>query len=214
METERKSHSARATGSSGSTFCAVASCLHHRRPGAILINCKHSHFSGLLYFLSDKRICQSCHDYVVCLQQPDAVLPELGWAASQTERAALLGMDYFLAHILPALPSSLQMQTAQIIVDKTLAYLSEGLAVDARSEPWRSLHARRGHDATASLREMVDALNLARCGTPLDEVMGNFGERPDGCAWRARPGLHSWLLRLRHDADVVAAADAYYMKYQ
>jgi len=32
--------------------------------------------------------------------------------------------------------------------------------------------------------------------------------------WRARPGLQSWLLRLRHDADVVAAADAYYQNWQ
>ena len=197
------------------TFCAVASCRNHRSPGATLINCKHSRFSNLLYFLSDKRICQACHEGVIQLQQPDAVLPELGWDASRTERASLLGMDYFLSNILPALPAGLKMQTLQIIVDKTLAYLSEGLAEDSRSEPWRSLHTRRGSfDAMRSLRAMVDALNLARCGTPLSEVMGMFGQRPNGQEWRARPGLHSWFLRLRQDADVIAAADAYYLGWQ
>ena len=58
------------------TFCAVASCRNHRSPGATLINCRHSRFSNLLYFLSDKRICQACHEGVIQLQQPDAVLPE------------------------------------------------------------------------------------------------------------------------------------------
>eukprot|EP00964_Phaeocystis_antarctica_P083719 scaffold52683_cov69-Phaeocystis_antarctica.AAC.1 len=50
--------------SSGSTTlttcCASAACANHRVPGgAPLINCKHSRFSTLLYFLADKRICQA-----------------------------------------------------------------------------------------------------------------------------------------------------------
>jgi hypothetical protein len=50
--------------SSGSTtlttFCASAACANHREAGgAPLINCKHSRFSTLLYFIADKRICQA-----------------------------------------------------------------------------------------------------------------------------------------------------------
>jgi hypothetical protein len=50
--------------SSGSTtlttFCASAACVNHRAPGGTpLINCKHSRFSTLLYFIADKRICQA-----------------------------------------------------------------------------------------------------------------------------------------------------------
>ena len=153
------------------TFCASAACANHRAPGgAPLINCKHSRFSTLLYFLADKRICQACHEHVVHLQQEDTTEPELTWA-SRPERASLLGMDYFLAHILPVLPSGLFQQTAQVLVDKTLAYISEGLPQDRRAEPWRSLHKIDGYDAAGALRGLVDALNLARCGTPLREVL-------------------------------------------
>ena len=152
--------------SSGSTtlttFCASAACANHRAPGgAPLINCKHSRFSTLLYFLADKRICQACHEHVVQLQQEDSTEPELAWA-SRPERASLLGMDYFLAHILPVLPSGLFQQTAQVLVDKTLAYISEGLPQDKRAEPWRSLHLIEGYDAGGALRGLVDALNLAQ----------------------------------------------------
>ena len=214
--------------SSGSTtlttFCASAACVNHRQPGgAPLINCKHSRFSTLLYFIADKRICQTCHEHVVQLQQEESTEPELAWA-SRAERASLLGMDYFLAHILPLLPQGLFQQTARVLVDKTLTYISEGLPQDKRAEPWRSLHLIEGYDAAGALRGLVDALNLARCGTPLREVLTIVGRNdakqrappslvPQGM-WRARPGLQSWLLRLRHDADVVAAADAYYQNWQ
>ena len=106
-----------------------------------------------------------------------------------------------------------------MLVDKTLAYISEGLPQDKRAEPWRSLHlidgyeapdpdpdpgpvpdpdpdpapdpypapapgprpqilaltrtrtlTRTRYDAGGALRGLVDALNLARCGTPLREV--------------------------------------------
>ena len=106
--------------SSGSTtlttFCASAACVNHRQPGgAPLINCKHSRFSTLLYFIADKRICQTCHEHVVQLQQEESTEPELAWA-SRAERASLLGMDYFLAHILPLLPQGLFQQTARALV--------------------------------------------------------------------------------------------------
>ena len=40
------------------------------------------------------------------------------------------------AHILPLLPQGLFQQTARVLVDKTLTYISEGLPQDKRAEPW------------------------------------------------------------------------------
>ena len=60
-------------------------------------------------------------------------------------------MDYFLAHILPLLPQGLFQQTARVLVDKTLTYISEGLPQDKRAEPWRSLHLIEGYDAAGAL---------------------------------------------------------------
>ena len=67
----------------------------------------------------------------------------------------------------------------QVLVDKTLAYISEGLPQDKRAEPWRSLHLIEGYDAGGALRGLVDALNLARCGTPLREVLSIVGPNPN-----------------------------------
>lgn len=66
---------------------------------------------------------------------------------------------------------------------------------------------------------MVAALNLASSGTPPrhDQVLRMFGTWPSmraGQPWRAKPALYSWLVMLRRDNDVVAAADAYCLDWQ
>lgn len=171
-----------------------------------------------VYFFSDKRVCAPCHQRVTGLHNgaPERLPSELRLA----QRGAIEGMEYFLESILPYLSGGTSMdgllwRTQRMLVDKTLTYVAEGLAADAKVEPWCKNPSFAATTATAC-KEMVAALNLASSGTPPrhDQVLRMFGTKRAGQPWRARPALYSWLIHLRRDNDVLAAADAYYLDWQ
>ena len=201
-------------------FCASASCTFHRVGGIDMqtMQGKGTATFESVYFFSDKRVCAPCHQRVTGLHNgaPMRIPSDLRLA----QRAAIEGMEYFLESILPYLSGGASMdgllwRTQRMLVDKTLTYVAEGLAADAKVEPWCNNPSFES-TAAAACRRLVAALNLASSGAPPrhEQVLRMFGTKRAGQPWRAEAALYSWLIQLRRDNDVLAACDAYYLDWQ
>lgn len=139
-------------------FCASASCTYHRipAPDLQLMQGKGTATFESVYFFSDKRVCAPCHQRVVGLHSgtPARLPSDLRLA----QHGAIEGMEYWLESILPRLSGGASMdgllwRTQRMLVDKTLAYVAEGLVADAKAEPWCNNPSFR-REAAAACREV------------------------------------------------------------